>query len=717
MRCQGQAIEVLDLGEGLVELRFDLKGASVNKVNSLMLAEYRAAVAALASDPALRGVLVTSAKEVFIVGADITEFLSHFERSEAELTAWVGQTHASLNTFEDLPVPTVVAINGVALGGGFEVCLAATYRIASTEARVGLPETKLGIFPGWGGTVRLPRLCGADTAIEWIASGEQWKPQDALKAGAVDAAVEPAEVREAALSMLCDAAAGKLDWKSRVQLKKDPLALDDVEAGMAFLGGKAVVASKAGPNYPAPIAAIEVMEKGRRLGRDAALSIEAAAFAKIARTPTARALVSLFLGDQAVKKMAGKAAKASRQVKRGAVLGAGIMGGGISYQSASRGVPVFMKDISPAALQAGMGEATKLLVKAVERGKLTVDKLALTLVAITPTLSYGDFGAVDLVVEAVVENEAVKKKVLAEVEAALPEHAVLTSNTSTISITRLATALRRPERFCGMHFFNPVSRMPLVEVIRGERSSDEAVATAVAYAQAMGKTPVVVNDCAGFLVNRVLFPYLAGFQKLLADGVACERIDAVMEGWGWPMGPALLLDVIGIDTAVHADGVMAAAFPDRMKAEGRSAIGALLEARHLGQKSGAGFYAWTPDRKGPPKKASDPVAREIVRGIARGAAADPPDDEIVLRMMLPMLLESARCLAERVVATPVEVDIALVQGLGFPPFRGGIFRWADASGVANLVRAAERHRALGALYAPPQQMIDLAAAGGTFHGE
>ena len=376
-----------------------------------------------------------------------------------------------------------------------------------------------------------------------------------------------------------------------------------------------------------------------------------------------------------------------------------------------------MKDISPAALQAGMGEATKLLVKAVERGKLTVDKLALTLAAITPTLSYGDFGTVDVVVEAVVENEAVKKKVLAEVEAALPEHAVLTSNTSTISITRLATALCRPERFCGMHFFNPVPRMPLVEVIRGERSSDEAVATAVAYAQAMGKTPVVVNDCAGFLVNRVLFPYLAGFQKLLADGVAYERIDAVMEGWGWPMGPALLLDVVGIDTAVHADGVMAAAFPDRMKAEGQSAIAALLEARRLGQKSGAGFYAWTPDRKGPPKKASDLVAKEIVRGVARGAAADPPDDEIVLRMLLPMLLESARCLAECIVATPVEVDIALVQGLGFPPFRGGIFRWADAAGVANLVRAAERHRALGALYAPPQQMIDLAAAGGTFHGE
>ncbi len=719
MRFQGQAIEALDLGEGFVELRFDLQGDSVNKFNALTLGEFRDVVADLAKQRDLRGVLLTSGKDVFFVGADVTEFLNHFKKSEEDLVAWLMQVHETLNTLEDLPCPTVVAINGVALGGGFELCLAATYRVAAADARVGLPETKLGIFPGWGGAVRLPRLCGADNAIEWIAGGEQWKPQDALKVGAIDAVAAPADLRDVALAMLRDAAAGKLDWKARVALKKAPLGLNDIEAGMAFVGGKAFVAGKAGPNYPAPVAAIEVMERGRKLDRDGALPIEAAAFAKIAKTRAAHALVSVFLGDQAVKKFARKAAKAARPVKRGAVLGAGIMGGGIAYQSASRGVPVLMKDIAPAALQAGLGEATKLLVKAVERGKLTNDKMALTLAAITPTMSYGDFGGVDFVIEAVVENESVKKKVLAEAETMLHENAILASNTSTISITRLATALKRPEQFCGMHFFNPVPRMPLVEIIRGERTGDEAIATAVAYAQTMGKTPVVVNDCAGFLVNRVLFPYFAGFQKLLADGVDYERIDKVMEKWGWPMGPALLLDVVGIDTAVHADGVMAAAFPDRMKHEGRSAIAALLEAQRLGQKNGLGFYAWTPDKKGPPKKASDPAAKEIVRGVAKGSAApaDVPDAEIVLRMMLPMLIESSRCLEDRIVATPVEVDLALVYGLGFPPFRGGIFRWADAEGLAALVRAAEGFRALGALYAPTQQMTDLAAAGKGFHGE
>jgi 3-hydroxyacyl-CoA dehydrogenase/enoyl-CoA hydratase/3-hydroxybutyryl-CoA epimerase/enoyl-CoA isomerase len=516
--------------------------------------------------------------------------------------------------------------------------------------------------------------------------------------------------------MLKDAADGRLDWEARREEKKAPLKLNAVEAGMVFLGGKAFVAGKAGPHYPAPVVAIEVMEKGAGKTRDEALAIEAKGFAKVAKTPTARSLVGVFLGDQAVKKIARKHAKAARPVKRAAVLGAGIMGGGISYQSASKGVPVLMRDIAPKALELGVGEAVKLLEKQVERGRLTTAQMAQVLAGITPTLSYGDFGSVDFVVEAVVENEAVKKGVLAEVEGLIPETAILTSNTSTISITRLATALKRPESFCGMHFFNPVPRMPLVEVIRGEKSSPEAIATAVAYAQAMGKTPIVVGDCGGFLVNRVLFPYFAGFQRLVADGVDYERIDEVMERWGWPMGPALLLDVVGIDTGVHADEVLADAFPDRMRHDGKSAILAMVEAGRLGQKNGKGFYAWTPEKKGPPSKRSDPEAKAIVAALAKGKA-EVSDEEIVERTMLPMVLECSRCLEDGIVSSPVEVDIALLYGLGFPPFRGGIFRWADSIGTAAVLKAAEKHRALGALYAPTKQLTSLAGAGRGFHGE
>jgi 3-hydroxyacyl-CoA dehydrogenase/enoyl-CoA hydratase/3-hydroxybutyryl-CoA epimerase/enoyl-CoA isomerase len=716
MSYEGPAVKVLPLDGGLVELRFDLQGESVNKFNAATLAELKEAVADVRGRAGLRGLLVTSGKEVFCVGADVTEFLLHFQKSEEELARWLLDTDALFSAIEDLDAPSVVAINGIALGGGFELCLAASYRAMSAAAKVGVPEAKLGLFPGWGGTVRLSRVCGADTAIEWIAGGEQWAAPDALKAGAVDAVVAPGDLRDAALAMLKDAADGKLDWRARREEKKAPLKLDPVEAGMVFTSSKAFVTGKAGPHYPAPIAAIEVIEKGAGKPRDEALAIEAKGFARIAKSPAAHALVSVFLADQAVKKIAKKHAAGARGVKRVAVLGAGIMGGGISYQAASKGVPALMKDIVPQALEAGLAEAVKLLEKQVERGRLTTGQMAKVLAGITPTLSFGDFGSVDFVVEAVVENEGAKKKVLAEVEACVPEAAILASNTSTISITRLATALKRPESFCGMHFFNPVPRMPLVEVVRGEKSSPEAIATTVAFAQALGKTPIVVRDCGGFLVNRVLFPYFAGFEQLLAQGVDYERIDKIMEKWGWPMGPAVLLDVVGIDTAVHADRVLADSYPDRMRHAGKSAIEAMVEAGRLGQKNGKGFYAWKPEKKGPPSKQSDPEAKAAVAALAKGAA-EVPDEEVVERMLLPMLLESSRCLEDGIVGSPVEVDVALLNGLGFPPFRGGIFRWADSVGAASLVRAAERHRRLGALYAPTKQLTALAASGRGFHAE
>lgn len=716
MSDDGQAFRVLPLEDGLVELRFDLPGESVNKLGAVALASLEKAVAELRARPGLRGVLITSGKDAFCVGADINAFIAHFQKSEAELAAWLLRTDAVFSQIEDLDAPSVAAISGVAVGGGFELCLTASYRAIAQTAQVGLPEVKLGLFPGWGGTVRLPRLCGADTAIEWIAGGETATAAAAQKAGAVDAVVAPADLREAALAMLRDAAAGRLDWKARRAEKKAPLQLDAIEAGMVFATSKAFVAGKAGPHYPAPLAAIGVIEQSASKERDAALEIEARGFARIAKTSAAHALVSVFLGDQAVKRAAKAQAKAARPVKRAAVLGAGIMGGGIAYQSATKGVPALMKDISPQAIAAGMAEATKLIEKQVERGKLTTAKMAQALASITPALSYGDFGSVDFAVEAVVENEAVKKQVLAEVEAALPEHAVLASNTSTISISRLASALKRPESFCGMHFFNPVPRMPLVEVIRGERSSEAAIATTVAYAQALGKTPIVVKDCGGFLVNRVLFPYFAGFELLLRDGVGYERIDNLMETWGWPMGPALLIDVVGIDTSVHADGVLAQAYPDRMRHEGRSAIEALLSAGRLGQKSGKGFYLWKPEKKGPPSKQGDPEAKAIVDALVK-TRADVSDDAVVERMLLPMLLEASRALEDGIVASPVELDMALLYGLGFPPFRGGILRWADATSAAALVKAAQRHRALGPLYAPTRQLEALAGSGRGFYGE
>jgi 3-hydroxyacyl-CoA dehydrogenase/enoyl-CoA hydratase/3-hydroxybutyryl-CoA epimerase/enoyl-CoA isomerase len=722
MKYDGQAIQCIQLEDGIVELKFDLKEDSVNKFNAFMLKELRTVMTQIKSDSSVKGLLLTSGKDVFFVGADVTEFLSHFKKSDAEMTAWLTDINRTFSDVEDLNYPTVCAINGVAVGGGFEIALTTSFRVMSSEAKVGLPETKLGIYPGWGGTVRLSRLTGADNAIEWIASGEQWKSDVALKIGAVDAVVAPDQVRAAALTMLKDAMAGKLDWKGRQTEKKSPLKLNQIEATMVFEGSKAFVGAQAGPNYPAPVAAIEAMQKGATKTRDEALAIETAGFVKVAHSPAAAALVGLFLGDQYLKKANKQFTKDAKPVETAAVLGAGIMGGGVAYQSASRGTPIYMKDIAPKAIDLGLAEAAKLLDKQVSRGKMTPAKMAQTVARIRPTLSYGDFKTVDFVVEAVVENEKIKKSVLTETEGQLKEGAILSSNTSTISITRLAEGLKHPENFCGMQFFNPVHRLQLVEIIRVKKTGPVAIATAVAYAQAMGKTPIVVNDCAGFLVNRILFPYFAGFVALVRDGVDFQRIDKVMEKFGWPMGPGYLLDVVGIDTGHHADSVMAAEFPDRMKHEGKSAIEAMYEAKRFGQKNGKGFYQYTPDKKGPPKKETDPAAYEILKPIQKTGAAsnvsgDITDQQIIERMMLPMVIESSRCLEDQIVASPVEVDLGLIYGLGFPPFRGGALRYADTIGLAALCKTAENYKALGKLYEPTAQMQKLAQANKTFYPE
>ncbi|MGH8354820.1 MAG: 3-hydroxyacyl-CoA dehydrogenase NAD-binding domain-containing protein, partial [Pseudomonas sp.] len=467
MIYEGKAITVKALESGIVELNFDLKGESVNKFNRLTLTDLRQAVDAIKADGSIKGVIVASGKDVFIVGADITEFVDNFKLPDEELIAMNLEANKIFSDFEDLGVPTVVAINGIALGGGFEMCLAADYRIMADSAKVGLPEVKLGLYPGFGGTVRLPRVIGTDNAIEWIASGKENKAADALKVGAVDAVVATDKLQAAALDLVKRAIAGELDYKAKRQPKLEKIKLNAIEQMMAFETAKGFVAGQAGPNYPAPVEAIKTIQKAANFARDKALETEAAGFVKLAKTPASQSLVGLFLNDQELKKKTKAYDEVAKDVKLAAVLGAGIMGGGIAYQSAVKGTPILMKDIREDGIQMGLNEASKLLGNRVEKGRLTPAKMAEALNAIRPTLSYGDFGNVDIVVEAVVENPKVKQAVLAEVEGLVKEDAILTSNTSTISISLLAKALKRPENFCGMHFFNPVHMMPLVEVIRG----------------------------------------------------------------------------------------------------------------------------------------------------------------------------------------------------------------------------------------------------------
>jgi 3-hydroxyacyl-CoA dehydrogenase/enoyl-CoA hydratase/3-hydroxybutyryl-CoA epimerase/enoyl-CoA isomerase len=714
MIYQGKAVTVKSLQNGIVELNFDLEGESVNKFNQLTVEDLGAAAEALKADGSIKGMIVTSAKSVFIVGADITEFTEMFKLPEDEIAGWCLKSNQVFNAIEDLPFPTVTAMNGIALGGGLEMCLATDFRVMSTAAQCGLPEVKLGLYPGFGGTVRMPRVVGVDNAVEWIAAGGQHKPEKALKDGVVDAVVEPDKLRDAALALVQQCLDGKIDYKAKRQEKLGPLTLPPMENMMAFQTCSAMVMQQAGRNYPAPIAAVQTMQQHAGMTRDKALEVEAKGFAKIATTPVASSLVGLFLNDQVLKKIASKWEKQAKPVKQAAVLGAGIMGGGIAFQSASKGTPIIMKDIADPALDLGMSEATKLLAKRVDRKKMKPAKMGEILSSIRPTLNYGDFANVNIVVEAVVENVKVKQSVLVEVEKHVTDGTILASNTSTISITKLAEALEKPENFVGMHFFNPVHMMPLVEVIRGEKSSDEAVATTVAYAKKMGKTPVVVNDCPGFLVNRVLFPYFGGFGMMLRDGADFQKIDKVMERFGWPMGPAYLMDVVGIDTGVHAAEVMAEGFPDRMKHEHKDASEVMFENKRFGQKNGIGYYKYETDKKGKPKKVVDQSTYDLIKPHV-GAAKEFDDQEIIERLMIPMCLELVRCLEENIVSSVADADMALIMGIGFPPFRGGALKYIDSIGVNAFVVLCDKYKDLGGLYEPTAKLREMAANGESFY--
>lgn len=698
MLFQSESFQVAFVKDNIAEFKFCVPG-SVNKLSQQTLSDCGAALKELAANKDIKGMIFTSDKDHFIVGADIFEFLPTFKKSEEELTQWIKNATDVFDLLEDLPFPTISAINGMALGGGCEWVLATDFRVASEELKMGLPEVKLGIMPGFGGTVRLPRIIGADNAMTWITTGKEHRAKQALAVGAVDAVVAKDKLVDSAIKMVELAANGKLDWQAKRQAKLDPLAMNQMEQGMSFATAQGMVFGKTKGHYPSPLMAVATIKAAANHGRAEAMAIENMNFAKLAKTDEAAAQVGIFLADQFIKSKARKLAKnSSTEIKQAAVLGAGIMGGGIAYQSAYKGTPIIMKDINQGALDLGMQEASKLLGNKVQRGHMKLEQMVATLGAIKPTLSDDDVKKADIIVEAVVENPKIKQAVLSQLEKDMPEGTVLTSNTSTIRIDELASALENPENFCGMHFFNPVHRMPLVEIIRGEKTSDETINAVVDYALKLGKSPIVVNDCPGFFVNRVLFPYFAGFNQLVVEGADFAKADKVMENvFGWPMGPAYLLDVVGLDTANHCTGVMADGFPERMAEQEKDPVALLVKEGRFGQKNGKGFYQYAPDRKGKPKKAKDADAIELLSAIC-DAPKEFSKEEIIDRCMIPMLNEVLLCLQENIVASPQEADMALIYGLGFPPFRGGAFRYLDQIGLANFVAKADQYAHLGAIY-------------------
>ncbi|GGB78440.1 fatty acid oxidation complex subunit alpha [Marinobacterium zhoushanense] len=695
-------LQRIEDNSGLVRLDICKQGSSVNSIGSAFLQELESVCELLESDASVSGLLIASTKATFVVGADIFEFPPLFNNSAAAFAAWAAQSHALFNRIENLPFPSVAAINGLALGGGLELALLADARVIAQSAKVGLPEVTLGLCPGWGGTVRASRLAGVMPALEMMLSGKPVSAAKAAELGLANQCVADAELADAALNLLKQMASAEVDYRQLRASKQNPV-LDvqiDEQAFSAYLKA----------DYPAAEAILKLVEKHADLSFEQALAAERECFVRLGQSDCAKSLVGLFINDQRVKQVGKQAAKAARPVDKLAVLGAGIMGGGIAYQAAVTGTPVILKDIRQEALELGIDTATKALDRQVAKGKMDESTKKDCLNLIEPTLEFDGFDRVGLVVEAVVENEKIKHAVLTETESKLPSEAILTSNTSTISITSLAQGLQRPENFCGMHFFNPVPMMPLVEVIRGEKSSETAVATAVACALKMGKTPIVVNDCPGFLVNRVLFPYFNAFNRLLHDGVDFQRIDRVMEAFGWPMGPAYLADVVGLDTMVHADEVLQAGYPERMGHDHKPIIEELLEQGALGQKNGRGFYDYS---NGPRNKQACQAALDLIE-VRVQEQIEISDQQIIDRMMIPLCLESFLCLDEGIVGSAAEVDMGLIMGIGFPKFRGGALRYIDHQGLTEFAAKVDALGDLGPLYQLPESFRLRVQSGESF---
>lgn len=713
MSNESVAVSYLIDASGIAHLTFDMPGEKVNKLSVSVMDELDALLASLEKESDLRGVVVASnKKDIFIAGADISEIEGIIDPKKGRDLAARGQQ--VLGRLEGLSVPVVAAIDGVTLGGGMELALACHYRVVTDnpKATMGLPEVKLGIHPGFGGTQRLPRLISLRAALDIILTGKNIYPKKALKLGLADKMVPAKYLKVQAIEIINRLSSD--NYRRPAGLRKKASLFDSLIDGtqlgrnIVFKKAKEALLEKTRGKYPATIKALQVTKEGLSLHLDAGLAIEASSLGEMAVTEECKNLISVFYLQEELKKSTGVKGKiVPRDMGTAAVLGAGVMGGGIAQLFADKGIPVRMKDIAMESLSNGLKAASRVFKGALKRRRIDRRQFEQLMGNISPTLDYSGFGNTDVVVEAVVEKMAVKKAVLKECEGVLKSDAILTSNTSSLSITEMSKGLDRPENFAGMHFFNPVHRMPLVEVIRGKQTSDETAASIVALSKRLGKVPIVVNDREGFLVNRLLMPYLNEAVLMIEEGLSIEAIDNALLDFGMPMGALILLDEIGLDVGHHVAEILFNAFGERMKPA--ALMQEVLDSGRLGKKNSKGYYTYASGKKDAPDKAIYKLMPE--RG-GRLCAAE----EIVSRCILIMINEAVLCLEEKIVSGVTEIDGGMIFGTGFPPFRGGLLRYADRLGIRELIIMLEEfHEKYGERFKPAKLLKKMEKSGDSFY--
>jgi 3-hydroxyacyl-CoA dehydrogenase/enoyl-CoA hydratase/3-hydroxybutyryl-CoA epimerase len=677
-----ESIHRESLPNGTHVLTFDRPGSAANIFDAATLMELNAHLEAIEQEAS--GVIFISAKPaIFIAGADLKALET---LTGGELRDFIALGQDVFNRIAALRMPTVAAIHGACVGGGYELCLACHWRIATADraTKIGLPETQLGILPAWGGSTRLPRLIGVPGALDIILAGKTLPAKAALKHGMIDE-IAPRE-------LLIPAALKALGRERRPRRWQ---GLDRVAAAVAAPIARRRMAEKSRGHYPALPKALEVITEGAKGSVEDSLRRERLAVVELAATPECRNLIRVFQLQERAKKLRVPGVEKPATIEHVAVIGAGVMGAGIAQWLGARGLRVLLRDIDPERVAAGISRIAALNAEAVKRRIMDRKEARDAQDRISPAATETPLNGVDLVIEAAVEKMDLKKNIFTRLDEIAPAETLLASNTSALSITELGAAVNRADRVVGIHFFNPVHRMPLVEVITGEKTGAATAAAAVRFVQKIGKMPVLVRDSPGFLVNRILLPYMVEAADLFAQGAEIAEIDAAMLDFGMPMGPLRLTDEVGLDVAEDVAATLAAAFPGHMHLP--AVLGRMLHAGMLGKKSRRGFYV---HEKG--KTTPNPFAAKLRDA---GAAPGPSRAAIQRRMTLLMVNEAARCIEEKVVAEPADVDFGMIMGAGFAPFRGGPLRYADAMGVAAVTAALREEAARSGAHFEPCQLL------------